>query len=81
MVGVFLLDTVLVQMGSDLISRIFALRSDNWFLIYPLFSYTLAHSTSGLGHLLMNGLIIYFFGSTVEAALGRTTRCSHSSTV
>lgn len=71
MVGVFLLDTVLTRMGSDFVTKVFALRSDNWFLIYPLFSYALAHSTAGLTHLLMNGLIIFFFGTAVEATLGR----------
>ncbi len=38
--------------------------------IYGLVSYSLLHSTSGLSHLLFNGIALFFFGRTIEARVG-----------
>ncbi|QDT67309.1 Rhomboid family protein [Planctomycetes bacterium MalM25] len=38
--------------------------------LYGFFSYALLHSTSGLAHLLFNGIALFFFGRTIEARLG-----------
>jgi membrane associated rhomboid family serine protease len=71
MVAVFLIDTVLERFEVDVVKDFLGLNSSNWFFLYPWFTYTLSHSTSDLGHLIPNALIIFFFGTTVEATVGR----------
>lgn len=63
----------LAQNFIDPFTEWFVLRAD-WFSepwrAYGLITYSLLHSTSGLSHLLFNGIALFFFGRSIEARLG-----------
>ncbi len=61
----------LALIASELLYVNLFLIGPDWYLRpWTLVTSTLAHSTSSLGHILFNGLILFFFGPIAERLLG-----------
>ncbi|HHI79658.1 MAG TPA: rhomboid family intramembrane serine protease [Planctomycetes bacterium] len=72
--GIYLVQFVLYLGASVHLSQIFGLSladvTDNPLNIYRFLSYQFLHSETDLWHILMNMLVLYFFGTMVEPRLG-----------
>ena len=57
-----------VPVGSPTWYQIFTLNNDNVFYVWPWITSVFSHG--GIGHLFVNGLVLYFFGPVVERRVG-----------
>ncbi len=71
-VSVFVL-TLIVQRTPwpDFMAKWFSLRVQNAWMLFPFGTYMFLHSTTGLWHLAMNCLILWFLGTDLERSLGK----------
>ena len=70
-IAVFFITAISARSGSRLLESWLVLRLDNAMFVYPFISYMFVHSTSDLLHLIVNCLMLWFFGTQVERHLGR----------
>lgn len=61
---------VFFSFGADAHNRVFPIRSMWWLAPWTLVTSTFSHSLANLFHLLINGLVLYFFGPHLERLLG-----------
>lgn len=70
-VGVYVLQQLVARtLGLDAHNTLFALENDWYVKPWTIFTSVFAHHLFDFSHILLNGLVLFFFGTTVERLIG-----------
>lgn len=70
-VGVYLAELLVLTLGSrELFTTLFVLNSDNPLYVWTWVTSVFSHSPTSIGHILGNGIVLFFFGQFLEKRIG-----------